>query len=489
MHQIPHLRLGKAVQGGKTVTTAIRKVGAAAIAATAGAAITIGGAQLATANSATATTGVNIRSGPGTSYDIVGGLVRGQRITTVGKADDGWMKVRFNGDTGYVSAQYLGTDGKSVGSNEVTISTKGVKIATAALNVRATPTLGAKVVGYISDGQKVSLTGKQSKGFAEVLYGGSRAWVSSQYLISSWRDLPSSSGTKVATADLLIRTSTDSAFMIITTAPKGTKLKVTGTTRNGYAQIVYGDAIRWVTAKYLSNSAVSGPSSSAPEQSSADSSKKSTSSNKKSSSNKTSSGNKTSSSKSSTATRPSTPSVVGTRYATTELLVRSTAGSDYRTVATVDRGDTVKITGRTSNGRAQIVYDGSVRWVTAQYLSSSKPRAASKPDSKPSTSPAKNTEDKSSAGLDPTYKGDSRNVADSTWDELAMCESSGNWSINTGNGFYGGLQFTAQTWRGFGGTGMPQDASRSEQIKVAERVLAVQGWGAWPACSSKLGLR
>lgn len=76
----------------------------------------------------------------------------------------------------------------------------------------------------------------------------------------------------------------------------------------------------------------------------------------------------------------------------------------------------------------------------------------------------------------------------SPWDALAECESGGNWSINTGNGFSGGLQFTPQTWAGFGGQGSPENASKSEQIAVAERVQAEQGWGAWPACSAKLGL-
>nr|WP_294695079.1 resuscitation-promoting factor [uncultured Friedmanniella sp.] len=75
------------------------------------------------------------------------------------------------------------------------------------------------------------------------------------------------------------------------------------------------------------------------------------------------------------------------------------------------------------------------------------------------------------------------------WDRLAQCESGGNWSINTGNGFYGGLQFTPSTWRGYGGTGMPHQASRAEQIAVAKRVQAGQGWGAWPACTAKLGIR
>ncbi|WIE75895.1 transglycosylase family protein [Curtobacterium sp. MCSS17_007] len=76
----------------------------------------------------------------------------------------------------------------------------------------------------------------------------------------------------------------------------------------------------------------------------------------------------------------------------------------------------------------------------------------------------------------------------STWDALAQCESGGNWAINTGNGYYGGLQFNLGTWQAHGGSGNPAAASREAQIAVAERVLASQGWGAWPACSAKLGL-
>jgi resuscitation-promoting factor RpfA len=78
---------------------------------------------------------------------------------------------------------------------------------------------------------------------------------------------------------------------------------------------------------------------------------------------------------------------------------------------------------------------------------------------------------------------------DSAWDKLAQCESGGNWSINSGNGYYGGIQFNASTWHAFGGEGLPHQASRSEQIAVAERTLAAQGWNAWPACSRKMGLR
>jgi uncharacterized protein YabE (DUF348 family) len=80
----------------------------------------------------------------------------------------------------------------------------------------------------------------------------------------------------------------------------------------------------------------------------------------------------------------------------------------------------------------------------------------------------------------------------STWDKLAKCEATGNWSINSGNGYYGGLQFDAGTWKAYGGTRyakLPHQASRSEQIAVASKVREDRGgYGAWPGCSSKLGL-
>jgi LysM repeat protein len=75
------------------------------------------------------------------------------------------------------------------------------------------------------------------------------------------------------------------------------------------------------------------------------------------------------------------------------------------------------------------------------------------------------------------------------WDRLAQCESGGNWSTNTGNGFYGGLQFTQSSWQAAGGSGSPQNASRAEQIRVAQHLQQMQGWGAWPTCSHKVGLR
>ena len=80
----------------------------------------------------------------------------------------------------------------------------------------------------------------------------------------------------------------------------------------------------------------------------------------------------------------------------------------------------------------------------------------------------------------------------SVWDRLAQCESGGDWSINTGNGYHGGLQFSRQTWQAFGGgkyAPTADQATRAQQIDIAKKTQAAQGWGAWPSCTAQLGIR
>ncbi|MFD9317625.1 transglycosylase family protein [Streptomyces sp. NPDC060053] len=86
--------------------------------------------------------------------------------------------------------------------------------------------------------------------------------------------------------------------------------------------------------------------------------------------------------------------------------------------------------------------------------------------------------------------GDATAADSGVWDRIAQCESGGNWSINTGNGYYGGLQFSAGTWRAYGGTAYASTAdkaSKAQQISVATKVQNAQGWGAWPTCSARAG--
>lgn len=82
-------------------------------------------------------------------------------------------------------------------------------------------------------------------------------------------------------------------------------------------------------------------------------------------------------------------------------------------------------------------------------------------------------------------------ATDAEWNRVAECESNQRWHIETGNGYYGGLQFSDQTWDGFGGeeyAAEADDATREQQILIAERVLDEQGWGAWPTCSEEAGV-
>lgn len=109
------------------------------------------------------------------------------------------------------------------------------------------------------------------------------------------------------------------------------------------------------------------------------------------------------------------------------------------------------------------------------------------PSPKPAAAPAANTAPQTSVSR-PIPAAASAAPSAGVWYEIAQCESGGNWAANTGNGFYGGLQFTLSSWQSVGGSGYPNEASASEQIARAQMLQARQGWGAWPVCAAKAGL-
>jgi uncharacterized protein YgiM (DUF1202 family) len=275
----------------------------------------------------TATEGVNIRSGPSTSSAIIGGLYRGQTVTAISSAD-GWTKIRFLGGVAYIASRYL-SKGTSLPA-AMSISAGFVKITTTALNLREGPGLSYDVITVIKEGVSVTMTGKTARGFAEVYHGRIRGWASLQYLVSATDALPRVIGTRVAMTVLNIWV-TSSGTRVITEVPKGTRLAITGATQNGRAQIIFRSRIRWVTAKYLSNPTATGP------------------------------------------TTPNLPRITGYRYATVALNIRSTYTDSYRLIGEVPTGTKLAITGVIRDGRAQIVYNSAVRWVTAKYLSTTKP--------------------------------------------------------------------------------------------------------------------
>ena len=278
----------------------------------------------------TATVGVNIRSGPSTQTAIVGGLYRGQTVTAI-SSSKGWAKIQFAGSTAHVASQYLTKGSKlpvpsSIGSGTV-------KITTTALNLRTGPGLSYRVIKVLKEGTKVTMTGKTARGWAQLVNGKSTGWSSMQYLANSTTGRPAIIGTRVATADLDIRTTSAADARTVTEAKKGTSLSVTGAVQNGRAQIIYKDAIRWVTARYLTKL------------------------------------------KSTLPSPPKLPKITGTRYASAALDIRSTYADKYRLITEVPRGAKLSITGVVKNGRMQIIFEKAVRWVTAKYLSKSVSRS------------------------------------------------------------------------------------------------------------------
>jgi hypothetical protein len=162
-----------------------------------------------------------------------------------------------------------------------------------------------------------------------------------------------------------------------------------------------------------------------------------------------------------------------------------TTDGPVRTV-TVSATDVVDLAASERNGLATALADAleaRVALTATEPPPPPEPEPAPEPEPEPEPAPAPEPEP------EPAPAPASGAVDVSVWDRLAQCESGGNWSINTGNGYYGGLQFNLDSWRWVGGSGYPHEASKGEQIARAEILLERQGWSAWPACSSKLGLR
>ena len=290
-----------------------------------------GVAGTATADSSvTATTAVNVRSAASTSSKIIGGLYRGQTVTAV-STTGGWTKIKYSSGTGYVSSQYLKGGATLPGG-----TTAQSRVTTTDVNLRRGPGLSYGKIKVLPKNTTVTLTGKAARGYTEVTHGSSTGWIATQYLRQP-SGLPPVTGTRVATADLLIRTTSGADYKVVGEIAQGRTVSITGTTQNGRAQIIYANAIRWVTAKYLSTPVSTGP------------------------------------------VAPGLPKITGTRYATTTLIIRSTPDANFQSVTEVGIGTALSITGVVTNARMQIVYDNAVRWVTAQYLSTTKPATPAYP--------------------------------------------------------------------------------------------------------------
>lgn len=314
--------------------------------------ITTFGAVASVAYSASATAdpftvrangGLNVRSGPGTSHRVLSTLPTGSRIDSTGPAQNGWMPVTYQGRQGWVSDAYLTAVGAGNAPSGAIPDRRGTAYTTAALNVRTGAGLTFRVTAVLARGTRVETTGVTTNGYSQIAHAGTLRWVSTRYLSQSTPSVPQPSapglppvtGTATATAELMIRTTSGAVFDVITNVPSGTTLQLTGVTENGRTQVIHNGRVAWVNSLYLSGSA------SVP--------------------------------KPPTSTLPTT---IGTRYATTELILRSSPNASYVSYGDAPRGSALQITGREQNGRAEIVWNGTVRWVTAQYLSTTPPSSS-----------------------------------------------------------------------------------------------------------------
>ena len=378
--------------------------------------------QLAHAEGRTvmATTAVNVRSGPGTSYKILGVLYPGHTAQQIGNTRYGWAQVTWKGHTAYVAAQYLrGSSAAGSSSTHVTLRPSpgvpkaapvsgsvvrpvvGQKRSTAVLMVRSSYTNHFGSEGDAPIGTIFNVTGRTANGLAEVIWQGRPRWVNAKYLTSvnahrparhnapikpGRATKPSTPGKSTRTSKqakprtparpakpstpakpvvrpvvgqargttaLMIRTSFTSHFGTEGDAPSGTIFDVTGRKANGMAEVIWQGRPRWVNAKYLTPVGSPKPKPSKP-RTPAKPARPTTPAKPKPST-------------------PATPKVIGVRYATTALDIRTASGSSSRTVGEVTTGTALSITGVTANGRSQIVYRGQTRWVTSKWLSANKP--------------------------------------------------------------------------------------------------------------------
>lgn len=296
--------------------------------------LVLAGGAVAATTPYVATGSVNVRSGPGTSYPILGVLARGDAVSG-GASANGWVQVSYRGSPGYVSAGYLKA---STATSAPAAGTPSQLVTTADLNLRAGPSLDSAVVTVLRKGTTVATTGATSGRFVEVLVGDAKNWVSGSYLApaSTVSPLPAIAYRARTTAVLALRRTPDIDAASAGDLKAGTEVPLTGTHSASYSQIVWKGSVAWVLTGYLTGS---GPGA------------------------------------------PTFPKASGKRYVKVdEVNVRATSASDGTVVGTVTQGTVLLITGKTANKRTQVIYDGALRWAYTAYLSKTKPAGASATD-------------------------------------------------------------------------------------------------------------
>ncbi len=285
----------------------------------------------------TATTAVNVRTGPSTSDSRLGVLYPGQSVEAVSESN-GWTKVTYDGRTAYVASAYLRGTAPAPAPAPVP-SNPASAYTTANLNLRSGPGTGHSIVHIASKGTAVTLTGRADNGFVELVYKSRTVWASSRYLTTSTTTAPApkpttpaptppaavpTAGSARTTANLNIRSGPATSHPIIHIASKGTTVSLTGRTHNGFSEVIYNSKTLWASTRYLTTVQA--------------------------------------------APAPSLPTTTKKMRATTALMIRTTNTSSYRSLGDIPRGTIVDATDKVVNGVREIVWQGNVRWVNNRYL-------------------------------------------------------------------------------------------------------------------------
>ena len=300
-----------------------------AVAAMTGLVLTFGGVIFSpnayAATAYVATGAVNVRSGPGTSYKVVGALASGEAVSGA-VASGGWVRISYHGATGYVSAGLLTTSAAGAPSTGVEMVTTGD------VNLRSEPNLESAIVRVLVKGTRVTTAGATSERFVEVVVDGAKHWVSGRYLApaATLPTPPPPTGAYRAqtTIALVLRkaAAVDAASVGKLTA--GTTVSLTGTHSGSYSQIVRESETAWALTGYLAT----------------------------------------------TGDAPTLPKATGNRYVTAdEVSIRATSAADGTVVGSAKKGVLLSITGKTAKNRTQVIFDGAARWVYTPYLAKSRP--------------------------------------------------------------------------------------------------------------------
>ena len=209
------------------------------------------------------TNGLNVRSGPSTSYSVVGSLSEGDKVSVISESN-GWSKILYNNKERYVSSRYLGSQESETDSNDTPVIKETKIVNTDSLNVRSGPSTSYSKLGSLSKGNKVSVI-SESNGWSKILYNEKEAYVSSEYLDSQESDsdtTPVIKETKIVNTDSLnVRSGPSTSYSKLGSLSKGSKVSVISES-NGWSKILYNEKEAYVSSEYLDSEDTSNDSSS-----------------------------------------------------------------------------------------------------------------------------------------------------------------------------------------------------------------------------------